>query len=165
MSATIEKLCLQEILIDTDAEMNIMSEEIWRKTGLAMDQNVAFRTYSAVGDEDGMTWVLGVCRQALVICFTVAIKTPIWVVRDLNWPCILRMPYIRKSKMQQWVKEDGTVNCKIYGRKGTYMEFTSVSGENPRNYRLPPTIHQELLEVSDASDEDEDEEADHAEEN
>ena len=37
MSATIGKLCLQKILIDTGTEMNIMSEEIWRKIGLAMD--------------------------------------------------------------------------------------------------------------------------------
>jgi hypothetical protein len=121
------------VLLDSGAEVNVMSSDICMRLGLPMNENVSLNMMGATGQSKKF---LGICESVEVDIGGVKHRVPIWVLDQLDQTIILGRPFAHSSRLWIQNKEDGTTVCKVFSPDGANsVSFRAAQATAPENRR------------------------------
>jgi hypothetical protein len=131
-------------LLDGGSELNIMSEEYFRKTDYPIDANIQWRINgfdSKIEQElderynvDGRGRVLGVLHNIPVDCGGITLKQHIFVISYLPANLILGRPWERATRLTYTNEDDGTLTATIRSPDNMQeVSFIAAHADHERN--------------------------------
>ncbi|CAM6091095.1 unnamed protein product [Calypogeia fissa] len=120
-------------LLDSVAEVNLMTKEVYDKGKWAVDCDIKWNLNS-INAMRNVLW--GACPDIKIKIGNVIEPINIFVHNNLPYPLILGQPFITESRMETKVLDDVTHVAKIKSRDNVRMiQFATVCPGNHRNRR------------------------------
>ena len=129
------KVCLEDgskvlALLDTGAEINVMTKEIMEDAGLAMRRGPRLELVSHTGHSQPF---LDLCEDVEVAVGGLKTRHPIFVVETGDHDLILGQPFFNTVKFRQEYKPDGVFGTIIYPQTQESAVFQTLSPRNLAN--------------------------------
>ena len=132
VSASVNGIGVRGALLDSGAEVNLMSETLARRAGLVLHK---YPQSSLVPVRGPRASFIGVCDDAEVTIGGVRVPTPIFVADGIEQHLILGRPFDRKARLYSRNEDDGSCVQGIKSVDGQVVEWTSVGAQHHRNQR------------------------------
>ena len=117
-------------LLDTGAEINVMTREIMEDAGLAMRQGPRLELVSHTGHSRPF---LGLCEDVEVTIGGLKTRHPIFVVEAGDHDLVLGQPFLNTVKFSQDYKPDGVFGSIIHPQTQESAIFRTLSPQDPAN--------------------------------
>lgn len=118
-------------LLDTGAEINVMTREIMEDTGLAMRQGPKLELVSHTGHSRPF---LGLCEDVEVAIGGLKTRHPIFVVEHGDHDLVLGQPFLNMVKFSQEYKPDGVFGTITHPETMESAVFRTLSSKDPANW-------------------------------
>ena len=117
-------------LLDTGAEINVMTREVMEDAGLAMRQGPKLELVSHTGHSRPF---LGLCEDVEVAIGGLKTRHPIFVVEAGDHDLVLGQPFLNTVKFSQDYKPDGVFGSIIHPQTQESAIFRTLSPQDPAN--------------------------------
>jgi hypothetical protein len=105
-------------LVDSGAEVSVMSSDLAKKLGLAISRTFIVTMSGATGA--GKRFI-GLCEDVPIDINKVVHKAPIWVIHRLGHGLVLGRPFHKQAQLKLREMRDGGTEATIYTPDGTGM--------------------------------------------
>jgi hypothetical protein len=119
-----------EMLIDSGAELCLMSKDIFEEIDLPIDLGIDWTVGSANSQK---TRVYGVCHEVPVTIGGITARCRFFVLENLSQDVILGRPWERVVRAKHDNRDDGSCYTTIFDADGNAATFCSVPSNHERN--------------------------------
>jgi len=119
-----------EMLIDSGAELCLMSRNVFEELELPIDLTVDWSVGSANSQK---TKAYGICHDVPVTVGGITARCQFFVLENLSQDIILGRPWERMVRAKHDNRDDGSCFITIYDERGNVATFCSVPAHHKRN--------------------------------
>lgn len=118
-------------LLDSGAEVTVMSRSLAQTLGLPISENVVMNMLAPEGRESKFT---GICTNVSVSIGEITHQVPIWIVEKLGQNVILGRTYSRLSRLRLEDLDDGTCQGTVWSLDGSAkVSFCACQADEEEN--------------------------------
>jgi len=119
-----------EMLIDSGAELCLMSKEVFEELDLPIDLTV---NWSVGAANNQRTKAYGICHDVEVTIGGIVTRCRFFVLENLSQDIILGRPWERLVRAKHDNRDDGSCYTTIHDERGNSVTFCSVPAHHERN--------------------------------
>jgi gag-polyprotein putative aspartyl protease len=130
-------------LIDSGAEVIVMSRSLAKNLGLPISKNVVMKMLTSEGRESRFT---GLCSDIEIAIGDVKYRIPIWIVEKLKQNLILGRIYAKAARLSVKDEDDGICVCTVYSMdRSQEVSFLACQADEEENRTRKQLVLAEAL--------------------
>ena len=130
-------------LVDSGAEVTVMTKDLAWSLGLPMTQSINVNMFPATGKSRRF---IGLCEEVPISIGKITHKVPVWVIDKLEHGLILGRPYHRVAGLKNEDMADGSCHTTIWNPdRSAMVRWQSVAADAKRNQTRSDLLRKNAL--------------------